>query len=49
MRKTLRRLLERLRATTNGTFGKRTHTRDGLQAPQRVQPLPAPARSPAHR
>ncbi|HEX5247868.1 MAG TPA: hypothetical protein VFW41_12150 [Gaiellaceae bacterium] len=45
MKKSLRRLLERLRAATNGTFGKRTHVRGGLQETQRMQPALAPARS----
>jgi len=43
MRKTLKRVLERLRAATNGTFGKRTHVRGGLQEPQRMQPVRASA------
>jgi hypothetical protein len=45
MKKSLRRVLERLRAATNGTFGKRTAVRGGLQAPQRMQPAHVPARS----
>ena len=48
MRKALKRALERLRARTNGTFGKRTHARGGLQEPQRMQPVRVPAQSPAH-
>lgn len=49
MRKTLRRVLERLRAATNGTFGKRERQGGGLQDPQRMQPVLVPARSPARR
>lgn len=45
MRKTLKRVLDRLRTATNGMFGKRTATRDGLQEPQRLQALPVPARA----
>jgi hypothetical protein len=45
MKKSLRRVLERLRAATNGTFGKRTHVRGGLQEPQRMLPVPVPVRS----
>ena len=45
MKKSLRRVLERLRAATNGTFGRRTHVRDGLHQSQRMQPALAPARS----
>ena len=49
MRKTLRRVLERLRAATNGTFAKREHGRTGLQEPQRMQLACVPARVPARR
>jgi hypothetical protein len=49
MRKSLRRVLERLRAASNDAFGKRTHPRGGLQAPQRLQPVRVPALSPARR
>jgi hypothetical protein len=49
VRKALKRALERLRTLTNGTFGKRTHARGGLQEPQRMQPVGVPAQSPAHR
>jgi hypothetical protein len=49
MRKTLKRLLERLRATTNGTFGKRTHARGGLQTPPRMHPVRIPVQPPTHR
>jgi hypothetical protein len=45
MKKSLRRVLERLRAATNGTFGKRTHVRGGLQETQRMQPALVPVRS----
>jgi hypothetical protein len=45
MKKSLRRVLERLRTATNGTFAKRTHLRGGLQEPQRMQPALVPARS----
>ncbi len=44
MRKTLKRVLDRLRAATNGTFRNRTAVRGGLQEPQRVEALPAPVR-----
>ena len=44
MRKSLKRVLDRLRASTNGMFGKRTAARDGLQEPQQLQALPMPAR-----
>ena len=37
MRKSLRRVLERLRSATNGMFRNRTSVRDGLQVPQRMQ------------
>ncbi len=45
MKKSLRRVLERLRAATNGTFGKRTHVNGGLQEIGRMHPALAPARS----
>jgi len=45
MKKSLRRIRERLRAATNGTFGKRTHSRGGLQEPQRMLPAPVPVLS----
>jgi hypothetical protein len=45
MKKSLRRVLERLRTATNGTFAKRTHVRGGLQEPQRMEPALVPARS----
>jgi hypothetical protein len=44
MRKSLRRVLERLRTATNGTFGKRTHIRGKLSEPQRMLPLPVRSR-----
>jgi hypothetical protein len=44
MMKSLRRMLDRLRAATNGTIRKRTATRTGLQEPQQMQALPVPAR-----
>ncbi|HLX31190.1 MAG TPA: hypothetical protein VKR79_00320 [Gaiellaceae bacterium] len=44
MRKTLRRVLDQLRGATNGVFGKRTATRDGLQEPQQLQAMPIAAR-----
>jgi hypothetical protein len=40
MKKSLRRVLARLRAATNGTFGKRMHER----APQRMLPVPVRSR-----
>jgi hypothetical protein len=36
VKKRLRRVLERLRTATNGTFGKRTHVRGNLTEPQRM-------------
>jgi hypothetical protein len=45
MRKSLKRVLDRLRTATNGMFRKRTATRDGLQEPQQLQALPVPARA----
>jgi len=44
MRKSLKRVLDQLRKATNGVFRKRTATRAGVQEPQRLQPLPVPAR-----
>ena len=44
MRKSLRRVLERLRAATNGTFGKRMHERGKLAEPQRMVPVPVRSR-----
>jgi len=37
MRKTLKRVLERLRTNVEGRFRKPTTTRGGLQQPQRMQ------------
>ncbi len=45
MRKSLRRVLDRLRAATNGTFGKRLPVRGGMQEPQRMQLVLVPVRS----
>ena len=45
MKKSLRRVLERLRAATNGTFGKPKHVRGSLQEHQRMQPALVPVRS----
>jgi len=45
MRKSLKRVLDRLRAASNGMFGKRTATRGGLQEPQQLQALPVPVRA----
>lgn len=39
MRKSLKRILDRLHAATNGSFRKPTSTREGLQMPQRMQTL----------
>ncbi len=49
MRKSLQRILDRLRTVTNGRFRKPTAARDGLQEPQRLQPLSVPARAPRPR
>jgi hypothetical protein len=45
MKKSLRRLLDRLRTATNGRFRAPTSVRGGLQQPQRLQVLPAPAKA----
>jgi hypothetical protein len=45
MMKTLKRILDRLRTATNGRSRKPTSARRGLQLPQRMQPLEAPART----
>ncbi len=45
MRKSLKRVLDRLRTATNGMFPKRTTTRAGLQEPQELQALPVPVRA----
>ena len=44
MRKSLKRLLDRLRAGSNGMVGKSSSLRAGLQEPQRIEARPAPAR-----
>ena len=49
MRKTLRRVLERLRAATNGTFRRDERGHGALKEPQRMEPMLVPARSPARR
>ena len=43
--KSLKRVLKRLRAAINGRFRQPTSVRGGLQQPQRVQALPASART----
>ena len=47
MRKSLRRVLDRLRAATSGAFRRGTAVRGGLQEPQQLQAIPVLAR--AHR
>jgi hypothetical protein len=42
MSKRLRRMFDRLRAASNGTFRKRTSVRGGVQEPQRIHTV-APA------
>jgi hypothetical protein len=49
MKKTLRRVLERLRAVTDGMHRKRASVRSGLGEPQRMQPLPVRVRAPSGR
>jgi hypothetical protein len=49
MRKTVKRILDRLRTATNGRFRKPTSAREGLQLPQRLQALSVPARAPRPR
>jgi hypothetical protein len=49
MKKALRRVLDRLRTATNGKFRSPTSVRGGLQEPQRMQPVPVPARPDARR
>jgi hypothetical protein len=44
MRKSLRRVLDRLRAKTNNALHKRTSVRVGLQEPLRMQGILAPVR-----
>ena len=41
MRKHLKRLIDRLRGTTNGRFRTPTSARGGLEQPQRMQTVPA--------
>jgi hypothetical protein len=45
MRKSLKRVLDRLRSATGERFRKRTSVRGGLQAPQRMQALSASTRT----
>jgi hypothetical protein len=45
MRKSLKRLLDRLRTATGGKAGKATSVRDGLQVPQKMQPLTVSTRT----
>ncbi len=45
MKKSLKRVLDRLRSTLNGGVRKDTSIRTGLQQPQRMQPLPVRVRS----
>jgi hypothetical protein len=45
MRKALKRVLDRLRTATSERFRRPTAARDGLQSPQRLQPLTVPART----
>ena len=44
MRKTLKRVLDLLREKTGAPFREKTSLRGGLQEPQRMQAVPAPAR-----
>ena len=45
MRKSLKRVLDRLRTATGGKAGKPTSVRGGLQVPQQMQPLSASTRT----
>jgi hypothetical protein len=45
MRKSLKRILDRLRTATRERFRKPTAARDGLQSPQRMQAVSVPART----
>lgn len=45
MRKSLKRTLDRLRASANGMFRKRASMRGGSQEPQRMQACPAAVRA----
>jgi hypothetical protein len=49
MRKSLRRVLERLRAATNGAIGKRASTSRGVHEAHRMNPVLMPARSASRR
>ena len=49
MRKSLRRVLERLRAATNGALGKQVSTRGGVREPQRMHSVLVPARAASRR
>jgi hypothetical protein len=44
MKKSLRRVLDRLRTATKGMLHKGTSIRGGLQEPQRIEAVPAPVR-----
>ncbi len=44
MRKSLKRVLDRLRSATGGRLAKPTSVRGGLQVPQRMQALGASTR-----
>jgi hypothetical protein len=48
MRKSLRRVLDRLRTATNGRFRKEASIRGGLQQPQRMQALLVTPRTRSH-
>ena len=45
MRKSLRRVLDRLRTAAGGKAGKATSVRGGLQVPQKMQPLTVSTRT----
>jgi len=45
VRKSLKRILDRLRTATTGRVGKATSVRGGLREPQRMQAVGAPART----
>jgi hypothetical protein len=49
MRKSLKRVLDRLRTVTNGRFRKPTAVREDLQVPQRMQALGPSTRTRAAR
>jgi hypothetical protein len=44
MRKSVKRVLDQLRAATNGLFRKPTTTRTGLQEPHQARALPVTVR-----